>query len=392
MEEKKYSFNLKKTLHTVVIAVAAVAAVIIGLRLMGFHIISDDSYKRFSDMEKQVGKFYDMQKAANDSFLWDIDKDAQMEAVYKALFDSYGDKYTKYMTEADVKELEERVNGSFSGIGVLFRNGDSEKFEVVDVVKNGPADVAGIKPKDVITEVDGKTYKSSEEFSAAIKGKTGSQVKIKYVRDGKEYEVTVTRGEIKESTVDAGILDGNIGYVRISSFGEDTSKDFEKALAELEKKNVKSAVIDLRNNPGGLFEEGVNVADILLPECSITYTKTKKGKKETFNSDGKHTSMNYVLLVNENTASSAEVLAGAIKDNKGGPIVGKNTFGKGIVQETRIFNDKTGMTVTTRQYFSPSGNVIHGKGITPDYEVNLTAEDKEDVQLLKAISLLKQAD
>lgn len=387
MDENKKPKKLHKIFELIIMVLVITALILGSIRLMGYKIVTGEQFERYSEIEKTFGKLYDMKKVSNDTFLWDFSKKDQMDAIYNALMDSYGDKYTKYLDEDAVKELQEHLNSSFYGIGIQFKDSGDGKFEIVEVVKEGPADVAGIKKGDLIKKVDGNSYTDSDKLKEAIRGKLGSSVKLVIEREGKEKEFNVTRGEVSEATVDSGILQGNIGYIRIRSFGENTSKEFDDALSYMEKKSLKGVIIDLRNNPGGLFESGIDVADSLLPECNITYTKTKAKKKENFNSDEKHTSLKYVLLVNENTASSAEVLTAAIKANKGGSIVGTKTFGKGIVQETRLFKDGTGMSVTTREYYAPDGSKIHKKGITPDVEVSLTSEDKEDVQLLKAMSL-----
>ena len=387
MDEKKTPKKIYTVAKLVVSALVLTGLILGSIRLMGYRIVSGEQFKRYTGIEKTFGKLYDMKTAADETFLWDFSKNDQMNALYTALMDSYGDKYTKYLDEDAVKELKEHLNSSFYGIGIQFKDSGDSKFEIVEVVKEGPADVAGIKKGDLIKKVDGASYTDSDKLKETIRGKLGSNVKLVIEREGKEKEFNVTRGEVSEATIDSGILQGNIGYIRIRSFGENTSKEFDDALSYMEKKALKGVIIDLRNNPGGLFESGIDVADSLLPECNITYTKTKAKKKENYNSDEKHTSLKYVLLVNENTASSAEVLAAAIKANKGGSIVGTKTFGKGIVQETRLFKDGTGISVTTREYYAPDGSKIHKKGITPDVEVNLTSEDKEDVQLLKAMSL-----
>lgn len=387
MDENKKPKKLHKIFELTVTVLITTALILGSIRLLGYKIVTGEQFERYSEMEETFGKLYDMKKVSNETFLWDFSKKDQMDAVYNALMDSYGDKYTKYLDEKAVKELQEHLNSSFYGIGIQFKDSGDGKFEIVEVVKEGPADVAGLKKGDLIKKVDGNSYTDSDKLKEAIRGKLGSGVKLVVEREGKEKEFNVTRGEVSEATVDSGILQGNIGYIRIRSFGENTSKEFDEVLSYMEKKSLKGVIIDLRNNPGGLFESGIAVADSLLPECNITYTKTKAKKKEHYNSDEKHTSLKYALLVNENTASSAEVLTAAIKANKGGTVVGTKTFGKGIVQETRLFKDGTGMSVTTREYYAPDGSKIHKKGIAPDIEVNLTSADKEDVQLLKAMSL-----
>jgi carboxyl-terminal processing protease len=253
---------------------------------------------------------------------------------------------------------------------------------------DSPAEIGGLKAGDLLLKVDGKAYEDSNKMAAAIRGEEGSSVEITYKRDGAEKTVSLVRGEVKEISVYASDINKDYGYIQIASFEEETAKQFETELEAMEQKGVKGLVIDLRNNPGGMMDQCIQVADMLLPEAMITYTKDKNGQEETYNSDEHCTDLPFVLLVNGNSASAAEIVAAAVKDN-GGKLVGEKTFGKGVIQGTIDLQDGSAMSLTIMEYFSPDGNKIHKKGVAPSHKVVLTEDAKTDVQLEKALELLK---
>ena len=277
-----------------------------------------------------------------------------------------------------------------SGIGISFQKNDKGEYQVTEVFKDSPAEKSGIKIGDIILKVDGNLYKTSEEMSEHIRGESGTTVELILMRNNKEIKASITRETVKEKTVYAKVMDDGSGYIVIKSFEDGTAKEFETELSAFEKQGIKSMVIDLRDNGGGYIDEGMEIADRLLKEGTITYMEDVKGKRKYFNSDEKATKIKYVVLVNENTASTSEILTAAIKDNNGGKIVGSKTFGKGIVQETTKFKDGSSLKLTVLRYFSPKGKVIHKKGIKPDVEVKFDPSSGTDNQLEMAKSLLKQ--
>ena len=183
------------------------------------------------------------------------------------------------------------------------------------------------------------------------------------------------------------MLEDNIGYIQITSFEEHTAEEFQDELNKMEEKKVSGLVIDLRENGGGIVDSGFEIADQLLGEGTITYLQDQKGEKQYIKSDKGATDLPYVLLVDENTASTSEILAAAVKDDGKNPLVGTTTFGKGIVQTSGELSDGSALKITTMQYFSPKGNQINGKGVKPDYVVK-NSKGKKDKQLLKAQELL----
>lgn len=360
--------------------------------LMEYHdltLVSKSDYEKAAELVEKYDKLYTIQETVDESFLWDVDTDDHMDELYKAAVESVGDKYSYYMTAEEYKEWANLVTGTFTGVGIAFSQDTDGSYVVNRVMEGGPAELAGIKAGDVILKVDGKTYDDSNEMAAAIRGEEGSSVEITYEHKGREKKVSLVRAEVKELSVYASMLDDDYGYMQITSFEEETAKQFETELKNLEHKGAKGLVIDLRNNPGGMMDQSIEIADMLLPEAMITYTEDKNGEKETYNSDEHCTKLKYVVLVNENSASAAEIVAAAIKDNEGGPLVGETTFGKGIIQGTIDLQDGSAMSLTIMQYFSPQGDEIHENGVEPDYKVALLEDAKTDKQLEKALELLK---
>jgi len=388
--------KMKKRAFVLALVSAALAAVLATCGVLyffsdavGVKLVESGSYEKMEDMSEKYNKLYNLQNMINENFLWETDEKDQFDAMYKALVESLGDEYSVYMTEKETKEWKSYVTGVFTGVGVTIRQNKKDEIVVESVMEGGPADVSGIKEKDIILKVDGKNYKTLDEAAAALRGKEGSQVKVTVSRGGKTKTISVVRGQVEEQSVYASVIDGKYGYIRIASFEKSTAKQFATEVAGFEKKGLSGMIIDLRMNTGGLMDQSIEIADMLLPECTIIHTEDGKGKKEYYNSDEKCTKLNYVLLVNEYSASASEILAAAIKDNKGGKLVGTRTYGKGIIQSSTEFEDHTGLRLTTMQYLSPKNHKIHGVGVKPDYEVKLPAKSTTDKQLEKAVELLK---
>ncbi|TDP54561.1 S41 family peptidase [Aminicella lysinilytica] len=381
--------------------VAIIAAVIIGTLLVAtagffavakindFTVVKASSYEKMKTISKDYSKLYALQTEINDNGLWKVSKAKQMNAIYKGLFNSLDDQYSTYMTKSEAEEWNSYVNGTFYGIGISYEKYGKNKYIIRKVFSDSPAQSAGLKRGDVILKVNGKVYTDVNKVKSAMRGKEGSKVKVTYSRKSATKTVTMTRAEITEDSVFSSVLKGNIGYIWISSFSENTADEFKTELKSMENKNVKGLVIDIRQNGGGYTQQGIKIADMLLPECTITYVKDRDGKKTYYNSKESCTKLKYVLLVDKNTASTSEILASAIKDNKGGKLVGTTTFGKGIIQEEYTFKDGSAFKLTIQQYFSPDGHKIHKIGVKPDYQVKLKSGSTTDYQLKKAIQLLK---
>jgi len=351
-------------------------------------LVSKSDYAKAEEMVDRYEKLNHIQTSIDNQFLWETDEKTQMDAIYKEAVKVLDDKYSYYMTAEEYKEWKDKVTGTFYGIGVAFTQDEKGRFVVNRVIEGSPADLAGMKAGDLLLKVDGKAFEDSNKMAAAIRGDEGTSVEITYKRNGTKKKVSLVRSEVKEISVYGTELEDGYGYIQIASFEAETAKQFQTELDSLEAKGVKGLVIDLRNNPGGMMDQCIEVADMLLPEAMITYTKDKTGRETTYNSDEHCTDLDYVLLVNGNSASAAEIVAAAIKDN-GGRLVGEKTFGKGIIQGTVDLQDGSAMTLTIMEYFSPEGNKIHKKGVIPSDKVALPADAKTDLQLKKALKVLK---
>ena len=376
--------------------IAAAAAFVLGVSVTaggmyawmdsGGRIIADgETYDEYRKIAEKYAKLTEIEELIESDYLWDVDEGVMMEAVYDAVLKALGDPYSRYLSEEEIAKMESSLSGDMVGVGIRIYEDEDGNLVISDVIGESPAAGAGLETGDVITEIDGRKADTAEEASAALFGEAGTTVSITYERDDEEETVSLVRGEIRDSSVSSAMLKGNVGYIRIKTFGEDTAKEFSSELSAMEKKQAEGVIIDLRGNSGGLMEQGIAIADALLPEGTIVYTEDRSGERETFNSDSLCTSIKYVLLVDGETASAAEIVAAAVKDNGGGKLVGERTYGKGVIQETVFFDDGTGVSLTTRQYFSPSGATINEKGVKPDIETDTGDERGRDLQLEAAI-------
>lgn len=346
--------------------------------------ISNKEYKDLKYMKEKYSKLEAIWNSVDSNFYKAVDDEDLETSMYKGLVSGLGDKYSEYMTKDEYDSWIASTTGSYEGVGISFAEDKKGNMVVVQVMSKSPAKKAGIKEGDYILKVDGKKYKDSEKMAAAIRGDAGTKVKVIFERDGKQFTKTLKRASITNESVTTKQLSGNIGYIKITGFEDATDDDFEKILSSCEKKGNKGLIIDLRDNGGGLVDSATNIADDLLGKGVVTYLEDQNGKKEYYKSDSGKTDLPYVILVNGNTASASEILTAAVMDDSDNKVVGTKTYGKGIVQDTETMSDGSALKLTVMQYFSPDGNVIHKKGITPDYVVKGSA-----AQLKKAESLLR---
>lgn len=334
----------------------------------------------------------------------EVDEDDLINAIYKGMFESL-DEYSDYYTEEEYQHLlEQEVTGSFSGIGAtLQQDSKTKQVTVVSVQEDSPAEKAGLKAGDIVIEADG--YQASDmelsEFVEHVHGEEGTVVHMVIQREGQsgELEFDITRSQVETQTVSSDMLDDRIGYLKITEFTNNTPKQFEAAIQELEDQDMQGLVVDLRNNPGGMLSAVTDILDDILPEGMIVYTEDRAGNRQEYRStDDEVLSVPITVLVNENSASASEIFAGAIKDRDYGTLIGTKTFGKGIVQGIQEFSDKTAVKLTTSRYYTPNGTCIQGKGIEPDVELEyqfLGSEGDDysyslDNQIRKAIEVLEQ--
>lgn len=355
-------------------------------------VMTAEEYEDYNYLISTYGKMDKLKDMVENTYYIKVDSEKLMENAYSGLVAGLEDPYSEYISAKDYENYMASMLGSYSGVGMSFYNNEDSVLEVIQVYKGSPAEAAGMKPGDIILEVDGKAFTGPEstEAAAAIRGKEGTSVTVKYRRNGKEDSVTMVRAQITVQTIEYEMLEGSIGYIQIDSFESATGADFKAALDDLTQQGAKGLVIDLRNNGGGLVNEAIKVADELMNQGTVVYTEDHNGKRDYYTTESGRTALPYVLLVNEYTASASEILAAGIQDNKEGQIVGTKTFGKGIIQSIYpMFDDGSAVKLTTMQYFSASGNTIHKVGITPDHVVELKEGDNTDYQLRKALEVLK---
>ena len=324
-----------------------------------------------------------------DSFYFEeVDDEKAKDSIYKAYLSSYGDKYTVYYTADEYKKLTETTNGTFSGIGAVCQISSEGGILLVDVYESGAGYKAGLRSGDRIIQVDGTDVTDMDLSSAValVKGEKGTQVGLKIVRDGATSDYTVVRDEIEVQTVNYAITEDNIGYISVSQFENVTAKQFKAAIEDLKSEGAKGIIIDIRNNPGGLLTTVISMLKDILPNGLIVYTEDKDGnRKEYSDNDNEELDMPLAVLVNGNSASASEIFAGAIQDYGKGVIVGTQTFGKGIVQTVKPLTDGSAIKFTIAKYFTPKGQDIHGKGVTPDVVVEYDKDADEDTQISAAL-------
>lgn len=346
-------------------------------------------------------KYYildEIMETLKQKYVDEIDEEKLIEGAAQGMVAAVGDEYTTYISKEDAGNFETAILGSFDGIGIYIgANTDNNQIVVIAPIEGSPADEADIKPNDIILKVDDVEYNadSMDVAVSKIKGTPGTTVKLTIKRDNEIIEKEVKRETVKLTHVETEVLDKNIGYVKLSSFDQGCSTEFEEKVEELiNEEKVKGLIIDLRNNPGGILTEVIKIADYLLPECNIVSIQDSEGGQIIYkSSNASYVDLPIVVLTNGNSASASEILAGAIKDNGKGKIVGKTTYGKGTVQEVISLSDGSIVKITTNKYYTPSGVEINKVGIIPDVEVDISEEYKnsldipqnKDAQLKKAI-------
>lgn len=360
-------------------------------------------YNLTKDEEKMhLQKMKFLEKKVEDDFLYKVDKEKLRQGELKGMVASLDDPYSEYLTLEDFNALAEQTNGKFFGIGVSVSSNEEGQILVIAPIKDTPAEKVGIKTGDLIIKVNGEPVSGNDLQAAVakIKGDKGTSVKITIYRPSTKEtkDIDVKRDEIKLETVISNTIK-DLGYIGITQFNDNTYDEFTKALNNLKEKNVKGLIIDLRGNPGGTVDSVEKIANELLPEGTIVSAKNRDGQVVfDYKSDKEYVNLPMAVLINGGSASASEILAGAIRDFKMGKLIGEKSFGKGIVQSVFPFPDGSGLKITTSEYFTPSGENIHKKGIKPDIEVKLPENVKgigieylnTDNQLKKAIEVLEK--
>ena len=338
-----------------------------------------------------------------EKFDGEINDDALLEGAIKGMTNSLDDKYTVFMNAKEFDNLMKQSNGSIMGIGVTITPKDN-KVTIVSTIKDSPADKAGLVENDIIEKINDVDI-SGDELEKAVSMITeanNSEIKLTIKRaDSDAFDVNVVREEVKIKSVEGAMVNSSIGYIRIKTFmNENTTEDFKTTIEELKSQGMKGIILDLRENPGGLLTEAVGVASQFIPKDKIiTYTIDKyDNRNESLSLGGVAEGTPLVVLVNGNSASASEVVTGALRDYGVATTIGQTTFGKGIVQQSIKFNDGIGgLKVTISKYYTPNGENIHKKGITPDVEVTTPVgidengyDKNADEQLKSAIQKIEE--
>ena len=328
------------------------------------------------------------------------------EGAIKGFVEGLGDPYSEYITSSELEEFNIQIMGNYVGIGVYMTiNTEYNLIQVLAPIPQSPAHEAGILPGDFIKSVDGVEYTADDMTTASnkIKGQEGTKVKLTVIRDGKELEFELTRKTVVTNPINGEVLENDIGYLEVTSFDEGTAEEFKNKFKDLQKSGIKSLIIDLRNNGGGIVSEAIDIADCIVEKGeNLLITVDKNGEEEITKAKEKPIiNIPIIVLVNENSASASEILAGALKDLNKATIVGTNTYGKGLIQRIIPLTDgqesRGALKLTIQEYFTPNRNKINEIGIEPNITVELPEdlkntlfiERENDTQLNKAIEILK---
>ncbi len=341
-------------------------------------------------LEEMIGEYY----------LEDAGEPELEQGVYKGMIEALGDPYSTYYSQEELEDLQNKTQGIYYGIGARVGiDADTQLPRIASVIEGTPAQEAGLMSGDLLYKVDDTLVQGMDLNSAValVKGDEGTTVHLTVIREGEtDYlEFDVERRKLENETVTYEMLEDGAGYIQIQEFDDVTVDQFEEALEACRQEGMRGLILDLRGNPGGNLTTVCEIARMMLPEGLIVYTEDKNGQREEYTCDGKsQLDVPLVVLVDANSASASEILAGAVKDYGIGTLVGTTTFGKGIVQRIMKLSDGSAVKLTVSKYYTPKGNNIHEIGISPDVEVPFEAEpyleDGTDNQLERAVEVLKE--
>lgn len=328
-------------------------------------------------------------------YVEDVPVDTLMTGAVKGMVNSLGDPHSIYMDPKMYKEFMIETEGSFGGVGIVLGAKD-KVLTVISPIEGTPGEKAGIKSGDEIVKIDGQDTKglALDEAVSKIRGPEGTKVTLTIRRGQETKDYALTRSNIQIKTVSGKMLPDNIGYIRISMFNENTGSDLAKKYQELEKEGMKAIVLDLRDNPGGLLDESVKVANKFVPKGPVVSVITRDGRRDTSTSNLEAVKYPCAVLINGGSASASEIVAGAVQDTGAGTLVGTKSYGKGSVQTLMRLDKDDAIKLTIAKYYTPKDRSINGIGIEPDVKVELPEHvqpglEVKDVQLDKAVEIVK---
>lgn len=342
----------------------------------------------------QIGRLVTTMLFIENKYVDEVPLEKLVDGAIDGMTRALGDKHSIYMDDEKFKQLMQQTEGAFGGIGVVMGFPEPGRCEIMSVMEDTPSAEAGLLEKDEIIRIDGEDVSAMqpEEMAGKVRGEEGTQVVLTIRRQGQEdFDVTITRAVIQLTTAKGIMVDNTkIGYIRVASFSENTGKEFQKELASLKEQGMEGLIVDLRANPGGLITSCVEISNQLIPAGEIVSMVDRDGHRTVYNSELAGFDYPLVVLIDGNSASASEILAGAVQDRQCGTIVGTKSFGKGSVQTMLPLTHGDGLKLTVARYYTPSGRSIDGTGIEPDVEVELPEGAVQDVQLLKAVEVMKE--
>lgn len=385
--------NKKDKIYKIIMLIFITAIITFMITSVGMHnyFVNMDISKDSEDITRKLEK---VKQKLEEYYIGDIDKEKLQESAIKGYVSGLEDEYTEYLTKYEYEDLIMGVTGDYVGIGVYMYQNNDGNIVVLMPIEDSPAEEAGLKSGDIIVSINGESCLEMDinVASSKIKGKEKTTVDLEILRGTENIDMTIERRTVEIKDSSSKVLEGNIGYIELSTFDEKCSNNIKKYLEDFEGEGIKSVIIDLRNNTGGVVTEAIDFAELFIEKGNIIMRSYNKAGKETvITSDSKRTfDMKVVILVNEYSASSTEIVTAALKDNNVATIVGTTTYGKGVMQEIiPMFEGNGALKVTIEEFKTPNGDKINEVGITPDIEVENNPETKEDEQLQKAIETLK---
>ncbi|MBQ3292238.1 MAG: S41 family peptidase [Mogibacterium sp.] len=368
-EEKKPKKRFWGPFLLGVLLTVLVASVAVWFNRDMIHFVPAEKLQYYQDLDNACGKYYESVQLLSTDPLAEKPATEFTEDDIRRLVASINDPYAQYFSKEEYEEFLNSFMGNYVGVGIGIVDVDGA-ITIKSVFSNGSAAEAGIKMEDVIVKVDGVEPTSVEDAVSKITGEEGTTVTLTILRDGEEMDFTLERAELDQESVAYYELEDHkkVGYINIMSFVKQTDEDFKLAVKDLENKGCDKFIIDLRNNGGGLTDSSIKVADYLLPACTIMTDVLKDGTETVYSSEESSADIDYVVLVNENTASASEILTAAVQDNHGAKVIGTKTYGKGVTQSVHKFKDGSALKYTVSEYYRPNGDKVQGIGITPDIE------------------------
>lgn len=400
IDKIKLSKNKEKDLYNVKeVIIVMIFSVGIGF-LICFGIISIFTGKNYFKVTRDLDKVIDTYYAIVDNYYGDLDKNTIIDGAVEGMISSVGDTFTTYTNTGDTETFDETIKGSYEGIGCSVATYNDGKIVVIEIFEDSPADTSGLKVGDIITKMDGESLegKTGTDVSNYIKNSGKNKVVLTVVRDNEEKEVTINLSKVDIPYVSGEVIEKNskkVGYIKISLFANNSYKQFKSKLEKLEKENIDSLIIDVRDNSGGYLTSVTDICNLFLEKGKVIYQlQDENGTVKKKDTTKEKRTYDIAVLINGSSASASEILASAIKESYKGIVVGQNSYGKGTVQQTKKLLDGSMIKYTTQKWLTPDGNFINEIGVKPTNEVILSEDYyknpsiETDNQLQEALSLL----